>query len=248
MINIIKTAELSKMRKRKVFLSYEEATQNVRAAGIKTMAEYSMWFKSVPGMPSSPHTVYKNHWQNWSIFTTGTDTQTKCTYERAGEIARQHKVRTRQEYINLCEDYPELPRFPESYYANVWVDFKTFLLPPGQSIFDYTTASIEVQKLGITTESQYKKLASEDLRFPYCAEHHYKTDWQGWHVFFGRPKPVKKYTYEEARIAVQKLGIRSFDEYVKLKGYQRDGGLPSTPSTFYRGNWISWNEFLGLSA
>lgn len=219
----------------------------VRAAGIKSRADYSMWFKTVPGLPSSPDTIYKENWQNWSVFVTGIDTQSKCSYERAAEIARQHKVRTRLDYNNLCEDYPELPRHPDHYYADVWIDFKTFILPPGHVIFDYKTAVLEVKKLGIKTESQYKKLATDDLRFPYCAAHHYKDVWQGWNVFFGRSKPVKKYTFAEAKVAVRKLGISSFNEYVKLKGYQKDGGLPSTPTSFYKSEWVSWDDYLGLN-
>ena len=58
--------------KRKQFLPYSEAARIVRAAGITTSAHYSLWYKTVKGLPSYPHTIYKDEWTNWSVFLTRT--------------------------------------------------------------------------------------------------------------------------------------------------------------------------------
>lgn len=233
--------------KTKTYIPYAEAAEKVREAGIKSSAEYSMLYKKCGGLPSNPHVVYAANWINWSVFLTGRDTITKCSYLRASEIARENKVRTWNEYTKLTFQYPELPRYPDEYYGDEWVDFKTFLLPPGVKVFDYETACAEIKKLGVKSEVHYKSIAADDLRFPWNPSCEYKDVWQGWHVFFGRPKPVKKYTFKEAQVASQKLGIKSFNEYVKEKGYQRDPALPSTPTTFYKEDWEGWDHFLGVT-
>ena len=55
-------------------------------------------------------------------------------------------------------------------------------------------------------------------------------------------------TYEEAKLAVQRLGIQTKPEY--LKYYKRDSRLPSTPDKKYAKKWIrdlgwiDWYDFL----
>ena len=58
-------------------------------------------------------------------------------------------------------------------------------------------------------------------------------------------KRLKFYsTYDEAKQAVSKLGIRSPKEY--LKRYKEDPRLPSAPDVFYEGKgWVDWPNFFG---
>lgn len=50
-------------------------------------------------------------------------------------------------------------------------------------------------------------------------------------------------TLEDAKSAVSRLGFRTNIEYIK--GYKQDLCLPRNPSTKYKGEWISWPDFLG---
>ncbi|KIZ33562.1 gamma-mobile-trio integrase GmtZ [Stutzerimonas stutzeri] len=58
--------------------------------------------------------------------------------------------------------------------------------------------------------------------------------------------PTKKnfYTYAEAQVAAQALGIKKHSDYKKR--YREDLRLPSNPSQFYvDAGWIDWYDFLG---
>jgi hypothetical protein len=230
----------------KKFMSYQKASALAQEAGLATRLDYLAWYKQVEGLPSNPVYVYSDVWQNWAVFLTGKDTIRKCSYQRAGEIARQHKIRKLSEYRTLSVQIPELPRYPEEFYKDEWVDFNTFITPPGVTILDYESARVELAKLRIQTEAKYKLMVKSDLRFPLNPARHYKDFWQGWHVFFWRPKPVAKYSFEEAKAAAKKLGIKSFNDYVHSKMYQLDLALPSTPMVYYK-EWTDWDDFLDLN-
>ena len=60
----------------------------------------------------------------------------------------------------------------------------------------------------------------------------------------GKEEPEIYNTYEEAKQAVQKLGITSKPKYVKR--YKEDSRLPRNPDDIYKNKgWINWYDFLG---
>ena len=50
------------------FLSFEQAMEKVRRAGVSSRMEYLLWRKDHPDMPSHPEQVYRDQWQNWGHF------------------------------------------------------------------------------------------------------------------------------------------------------------------------------------
>jgi len=111
----------------------------------------------------------------------------------------------------------------------------------------YTTwqeASEATIKLGIKSSVEYKNRYKEDNRLPASPYQLYlQQGWVGWGVFLGTR--VKKYpTIKEASQATIKLNISTYDDY--QLHYKLDSRLPACPNDFYKKEWKSWPEFLGI--
>lgn len=54
--------------------------------------------------------------------------------------------------------------------------------------------------------------------------------------------------FEEARVVVRSLNLKSSKEWNKLsKAGKRPHGIPSNPHIIYKEEWISWYDFLGTT-
>ncbi len=92
-------------------------------------------------------------------------------------------------------------------------------------------ASVVVQRIdGIVNQNTYKKFYRSDKRLPSSPRDVYH-DFPGWIVFLGGKEKYFYPTWQEAGIAVVKLGIKNSDEYKIL--YKEDEQLPSSPWTYY---------------
>jgi len=99
-------------------------------------------------------------------------------------------------------------------------------------------ASSVAVKFGIKTSREYKDRRIENLQLPSCPNTFYK-DFPGWPVFL---KVVKNYypTWQDASLAVMKIGIKTYGEYQKR--YGEDPLLISNPSEHYK-DFPGWQMF-----
>jgi hypothetical protein len=104
-------------------------------------------------------------------------------------------------------------------------------------------ASLAVKKLGgdIQTQEAYKLNYAKDPRLSSNPNRSY-SDFPGWVKFLGGVEVDRYETYTEASAATQKLGIKTFEEY--MKRYKEDPKLPAAPSVYYN-DFIDWKAFLG---
>lgn len=97
----------------------------------------------------------------------------------------------------------------------------------------------------IKSGTEYKKYMKykQDPRLPSSPDKAYKDKgWISFYDFFGIKTPKKYSTYEEAKKAVRKLGIKTKKEYQLLKKYKDDPMLTSSPNRTYKNKgWISWD-------
>lgn len=104
-----------------------------------------------------------------------------------------------------------------------------------------------VQKLGITTRTEYYKYIKEyNKNWPYNPCVTYKNKgWKDYCDFFGRFKfPL----FEELKKTVQKLGIKTMLEYLKYRK-KHDKNWPSNPDATYKNKgWKDWGDFLGTKS
>jgi len=95
-------------------------------------------------------------------------------------------------------------------------------------------AAEAVRRLGIGKHREYFKRYKEDPRLHAAPDVFYRDVWREkgkWHGFFGGKKKEYYLTWQEASLAVIKLGIDEHQDYTQR--YQEDPSLPSNPHTFY---------------
>ncbi len=116
---------------------------------------------------------------------------------------------------------------------------------------EYLAAQEYVSALGLQTQREYINVYSSGILprdIPLTPQSAYRsTGWQNWGSWLGTKRKARVFdflTYSKAQEIVQKEGIRSHLEYLKLA---RTGnyGLPTTPSKIYADHWTGFKDFVG---
>lgn len=228
------------------YLTYKEAKKAVRLLSIKTRKEYLKRYKEDPKLTSSPEKLYKGRgWiDNYNFFGNKTPEYYK-TFEEAKKTVKKLNIKTRKEYITQkrYKEDVKLPSNPSAFYKNKgWTNWDDFL---GTRYLTYEEARVAVQKIGVKTRNDYigNKLYKRDSMLSSVPEKSYKNKgWIDWYHFLGTKAPSIYKTYQEAKIAVQRLNIKSMKEYKNRR--LEDKGLPSSPSESYRNK--GWKTFHDL--
>lgn len=224
----------------------EEAKIAVQKIGIKNIKEYAkeQRYKEDPRLPSNPNTVYKD-WVDWDDYL-GKPSYYP-TYELAKQAAQRFEFSSASEYRKYCEKDPHLPFKPYDVYdGRGWIDWYDFLGKPNKNIYStYKSAKLAAKRLNIINSTEYlkRKRYKEDPRLPAAPDVVYKNKgWVNWNAFFGKKDLYS--TYEEAKEAVQGLGIKRPMEYHRLR--KKNARLPALPRDCYKDKgWINWDDFFG---
>jgi len=231
------------------YSTYEEAKQAVRNLGINTVTVYKNRYKEDPRLPSDPSIFYEGKgWIDWYSFFGKESPNPYSTYEEAKQAVHNLRITTQKDYNKRYKEDPRLHSNPSGFYKGKgWVDGLNFFGKISPNFYQtYAEAKQAVKGLGITAQGDYRKRHKEDPRLPsHPFEFYEGKGWTDWYNFFGKESPNFYPTYEEAKQAVQRLGITNQGEYQKR--YKEDPRLPSTPSEFYKDKgWINLYEFLGI--
>lgn len=228
------------------YLTYGEAKKAVRILSIKTRTEYNKRYKEAPKLPSSPEYIYKGiGWIDYYNFLGVKAPIYYETFEEAKKAVIKLGVISRKEYIEQkrYREDPKLPSQPSTYYKNIgWTKWDEFIII---CYLTYEEANEAVQKLGVKTRTDYIKYKryKEDALLPSNPEKRYnKKGWVDWYHFLGTKSPSIYTTYQEAKMAVQRLNIQSMNEYKSRRS--EDPRLPSSPSECYKNK--GWKTFYDL--
>lgn len=224
-------------------LSYLEAQRIVQSQGIKSATEYRSKYKEL-SLPSNPNRTYEDKgWISWDDFF---GKQPDIPYLQAQQIVKEKGILTFAEY-KLAWKELGLPSHPQRTYKDSgWSTWNSFF---GKTDFlSYDDAQKIVWEKGIKSYKDYRTIC-KDYALPLAPEEYYKgKGWNGWRAFLGNEK--KYPTYEEAKLVVQKMGLKNSNDYRKTyKGIvYKDYVFPSDPFSYYKDKgWISWTDFLGNS-
>ncbi|RJG13654.1 integrase [Pseudomonas cavernicola] len=231
---------------RLIYPTYEEARAAVRVLKIRSVQQYLLRYGEDPLLPHKPDSYYRDcGWVDWyDFFGKG---KPYSTYLEARAAALALGVKNSTEYFLRRSEDPRLPRSPSNVYARKgWVNWYVFLGNESPDFYrTYTEARSAVQKLQINNIKEYKKHYSQDSKLPCQPDLVYSDEWVDWYDFLNKERSTLYYEYFDAKLAVQKLTILSYKDY--LKRYQEDPRLPCNPNYHYEGKgWVSWNEFLGI--
>lgn len=239
------------------YLTYEEAQNAVQKLKIKTRKDYidNKLYKGDSLLPSNPEKTYENKgWTNWYNFFGTKAPNIYKTYLEAKIAVQRLNIKSMKEYKSRRSEDPGLPSSPsESYRNKGWKTSSDFLnIKKTEYYSTYKEAQKAAQSIGIKNRHHYqdKKKYKEDPKLPSTPDKLYKSKgWKDWYSFLGN-KPIDIYqTYEEAKLAVQKLDIKTGEAYRKRNLYKQDPRLPSTPEMKYKNKgWINFYDFLGLES
>jgi hypothetical protein len=170
------------------------------------------------------------------------------SYNQTKKIVAKLHLNSAKEYrcgINPIYKKFELPSAPERIYLKEWEGWAIFL-GKRKKWPSFVQAKIKVKKAKITSSRTYIKLKLyKKLNLPQNPKKIYKRWWKGWENYFGLNKfmKIKIINYKEAKILIQKLGIKSKTEYFKKKIFEFN--LPNDPANFYKEEWEGWTIFTG---
>lgn len=240
-----------------IYKTYAHAKRAALALGIRHSREYSALRHSDPLLPRSPYTVYKDKWINWAEFLKDPKKIPDYypTYEQAKKAARALGIRHSLEYYKKYKLDPKLPAKPAKVYPDDWKNFRHFLtddsqIPkriPKRYYQSFTQAKRTTRQLGIRNRYEYLDACKHNHQLPKQPDKIYMAEWLGWDKFLTNSGSAalncaKFQTLDEARDAVQRLGISTAREYVRE--YRNDHKLPSNPNTYYA-EWQGWLDFFG---
>ena len=169
------------------------------------------------------------------------------TYSEFLEAVRVLNIKTSIEYRKRYKEDPRLPSSPSNTYSE-FTGWRDVLEKRGGHFYStYEEASLATQRLGIKSTREYERRYKEDPLLHCAPNEKYTNSWIGFPEFFGKEiNRTEKYsTYEEAKLATNKLGIIGVREYKKR--YKEDPKLISSPHiTYKKKGWVDYNDFLGL--
>lgn len=169
------------------------------------------------------------------------------TIEEASIAARSLGITSKRDYEQRYRDDPLLPSSLSRTYKDSWLGYPDFFrrTNPSAEFEPYKTlaeATAAVKTLGIISAREYKSRYREDPKLRSKPEQLYKSEWLGYPSFFGRKIDSYYPELDQAKVAVQMLGISTGREY--LREYKRDSRLPRRPEVIYESEWRCWEDFL----
>jgi len=233
----------------KIYSSIIEASEAAGKLGFVTKKQYERGFKQDPKLPRNPEKKYIEEWNGWRTFLRVPDDEVfYSTMAEAMVAVRDLGIVSVSQYRAEHYKDPLLPNWPTRKYATCWPGWNGFLqqVRPTGCYITYEEASNAAKELNFSNATEYWKGCECDPRLPKDPRSEYPLEWKGWRVFLSyeeRPSPYV--TLEEASFATQRLGIKSFKEY--MRRFHEDPRLRSTPHKFYKGTWQNWPTYFGTS-
>lgn len=164
------------------------------------------------------------------------------SYEDASSIIQERKVNTILGYSELRKEFSKLPIDPIVHYGEQWLGWKIFFGKP-----EFYKTLEECQKgaraLGITGSVDYKARRKADPRLP-SDPHDIYPDFPGYEAFLGFADVPYK-SYEEASAAAVKIGVKSKDDYHRIR--HLDPKLARNPARHYQKDWGGWANYLNYT-
>jgi superfamily II DNA or RNA helicase len=253
------------------WMPFEKARDFVRKLKLKNTDDWRRYCKSnlrPLGIPSNPHTIYKN--KGWVSFGdwigTGTIASKIITYhsfEEAREFVRSLKLKNQIEWreyrkSDLRPSY--IPSNPNVVYKNIgWVSLGDWLGNSNEAnhlkiYIDFEKAKEFVRSLKLKNQKEWQIYARTDERpkdVPSSPEKVYKSQWKGYGDWLGTMSisNIKKefLDFESAKKIIFKFHLSSAKEFRELyKAKKIDLNIPSSPERTYKDKgWVNWADFLG---
>lgn len=173
------------------YSSFIETKQAIKRLGIKNQEDYRIHYKEDSRLPSAPNEFYKDTgWKNWSdLF--GKLPKTPYTYREAKRVVRQLGIRSISQYKKRYKEDLRLFANPDrDYQGKGWIDWYDFFDTRAANLYStIEEAKQAIRKLGIESQSEYKKRYRESPMLPFHPDRRYKNKgWINWRDFLGEER------------------------------------------------------------
>ena len=174
-------------------------------------------------------------------------------FEKAREYVRKLGLKNQVEWYAYCKSNKRpdnIPSHPQNPYEKEWVSWGDWLgtnrvSNSNKRFLSFEEARIFVRILGLKSLREWYKYCKSGERPPNittCPDRIYKTEWVSWKDWLG----TEWMPFEEAKWVVQMLGLKSQIEWnVYSKSGKRPYNMPASPPRTYKGEWVSWADWLG---
>ena len=263
-----------KSKKSIQLLDFYEARKFIHSLKLSGQKEWLSFCKSVEfpnNIPKNPEKKYQNYWQGLGDWLgTGKISNAKRVFKNfndAKSYVHSLGLNTVSEWKKYCTSGAkplEIPSNPNTTYKNKgWIDFNDWLGSNKKSTkniiwMPFDKARNFVHKLNLKSEKEWKlycKSGYKPNNIPYDPKKVYKNDgyinfgdWLGsGNMASGR---ISYLTYDEARIIVESLKIRSTNDWKEIvKSGKLPINIPKAPHYYYKGKgWTSYGDWLGTGA
>lgn len=246
---------------------FNEARKFIHSLKLKNVADWQKYAKSgnkPVDIPTSPSRIFANKgWKGFGDWL-GTGTLSPLdkrrqmrSFSECQKFIRSLGITTETEWKTWLKSNTkpdDIPYDPRDTYEDEWKDWRDFLGDKPTKWKSFIDAREYVRNLKFKTMydfHEYSKSGNRPNYIPSSPPYVYKKEWKGWSDFLGNgnisslQKSQSKFSYDDARGYVQKLGFQTAKEFAKwAKTKQRPIYIPASPHISYKKEWKGWNEFL----
>lgn len=187
------------------------------------------------------------------------------TFETARDFVRSLKLNNLKEWQKFAASIKrpfDIPSNPSSTYKNEgWISYGDWIGTGSVAsiytdFYSYEEAEKEVHSLGIKNQNEYHNLktnGSLSQKLPYTPERTYKNNgWESWSKWLGTENiATQKREYREfksARAFIHSLEFKTKSDWTNYtKSGLKPKDIPTTPNKVYEGDFISFQDWLGLN-
>jgi len=247
------------------WMPFEQARKYVHSLNLKSTTEWKIYSKeSRPSnIPSKPNEVYTefvdyNNWLNVNNVQAGSIKY--LSFEEAKKCVSKLNLKGTKEWDMYCklgrkpENIPTVPSY--IYKDKGFISMPNFLgyssnRGKNRNTLTYEEAQKICVKLKILSANDYRNKKKQGIlpsNIPSVPNSLFKNKgWISWGDFLGTGKKSSGdyIAFEEARILVHKLNLRSQKEWNIYSKESRPSNIPSNPQNTYKVNWNGWDDFLG---
>ncbi len=252
----------------KVYRSFEDAREFVRALNLKSTKEWQEYCKSgnkPDDIPTAPNGTYKKDYKGWGDFlgTENIASQDKIfrSFKEAREFVRKLGLKNQKEWsaYRKSDNKPDdIPSNPNATYKKEWKGFGDWTGTGNIAAFNkvyrsYKEAREFVRKLGLKNRDEWKEYCKSDDKpddIPANPNGTYKKEFKGFGDWLGtgtvRNQDKVYRPYKEAREFVRSLGLKTAKEWREYcNSGNKPDDIPTAPNGTYKKEWKGFGDWTG---
>lgn len=246
-------------RPRKNWLNFEDAKKFVHALNLESIKEWKWYCKNggkPENIPMDAHRAYKNY--GWISYGDWLGTKKIATqnmvflpFEDAKKFIHSLNFQSIKDWKKFCKSKEKPTNIPievhKVYKNQGWISYTDWLGTNkliSKKALSFLEARKFVHSLNLKSYDDWLKYCkNRKNNIPSNPDKFYKNNgWISWNDWIGKAF----LSFKDSRKFVHKLKIKSNREWRNATKHNKiPPNIPTSPSTFYKKDWVSWYDWLG---